>query len=590
MTKVYHRKNKYQRSKKRKAGKQDRLKFLVVLFFLIGGIIILRLFNLQILQHDFYEALALGQHELYQKLFPERGEIYAQDPYAQEGTYKIASNRDYNLIYANPKKVDQDKVEEMAKEIALILNLDEEDVKKRLRKENDLYEPLKNKATDLEVEAVQELGYAGIDFRAEAWRYYPEGNYTSHLTGFLGYTEEEKKGQYGLEGYFEEELAGQDGYLRSERDAGGRFIAVGDQLLTEAEDGKDIYLTIDKNVQFYVCDLLKQSVEKHGADEGTVIVVEPETGAIISMCNYPDFDPNDYSDIDDLSVFMNSAISDEYESGSVFKTFALASAIDLGKLGPESTYTDTGEVTIGEYTIKNSDEKAYGVSTMNEVLANSLNTGAIYAVQQAGNEAFYNHVQRLGFGEETGIELSGEADGDISELAKLADIYSATCSYGQGLTVTPLQLIMAYATFANGGTLMRPYLIDKIVYASGYEEQKEPEVVREVVQPQTARLLSAMLVNVVDSGHAQHAAVEGYYIGGKTGTAQVPKENGKGYYEHRHKDTFVGYGPISDPQFVILAKIDEPKDVAWSAGSAAPLFGDIAKFLVNYYHIPPDRE
>ncbi len=585
MNKNYYKKN---RSKNKKGIRNiDRLHILTCVFGLVAALVIVRLFNLQVLQHQFYEALASGQHELYQKLFPDRGEVYAQDPYAEDGTYKVVTNRDFNLVYANPSKIENP--EEAAEQIYAILNLNKEEVLERLSKEDDVYEPLKSKATDFEVEAVEELELAGIGFREESWRYYPEREAFSHVTGFLGYSGDQKKGQYGVEGYFEEELAGTQGELRTEQDAGGRFIAVGDSMVQEAEDGKDLMLTIDKNVQYYACEKLAESVEKHGAKKGSVIIVEPETGKIMALCNYPYFDPNDYSDVDDINVFVNSAVTDQYEPGSVFKTFALASAMDLGKIGPETTYTDTGSVEIGPYTIKNSDEKSHGTVDMNFVLAESLNTGSIFAAREAGNEGFYNYVKDFGFGETTGIELAGEMDGDLTGLAKLKDIYTATGSYGQGLTVTPMQLVMAYAAIANQGTLMKPYLVDKLVYPSGYIEENYPEEVRQVLEPQTARVMSAMLVNVIDSGHAARAGVDGYFIGGKTGTAQIPDEDGSGYHKHRHKDTFVGYGPISNPKFVMLCKIDEPQDVLWSASSVAPLFGDIAKFLVNYYHIPPDR-
>ncbi len=550
--------------------------------------ITVRLFSLQVLQHAFYEALASGQHDLYQKLFPERGEIYAQDPYSENDLYKVVVNRDFNLVYANPTKIEN--AEEVAKEVAPILGLQPDELISRLTKADDVYEPLKNKASDLEVEAIKEMQISGIDWRAESWRYYPEGESFAQVTGFLGYGEEGKVGQYGLEGYWEEELAGKQGELKSERDAGGRFIAVGEEMITEAEDGKDLILTIDKNIQFFACQKLGEAVQQHGAKKGTVIIVQPQTGAILTMCNYPTFNPNDYSATENLEYYINSAISDQYEPGSVFKSLTMAAAVDQGKVTPDTTYNDTGSVEISGYTIENSDGKAYGTQNMTAVLANSLNTGSIFAAQQIGNEAFYNYVSNFGFGVATGIELAGEASGDISEVAKLRDIYTATASYGQGLTMTPLQLIMAYSSLANGGKLMKPYLVQKVIYPSGYEEVRQPEVVREVLQAQTARILSAMLVQVVDNGHAKRAAVEGYFIGGKTGTAQIPRTDGQGYDKYRHKDTFVGFGPISNPQFVILTKLDEPQDVSWAEGSAVPLFGEIAKFVINYYHIPPDRE
>lgn len=558
---------------------------------------ILRLFNVQIIQHSFYEAFASDQHDLIKKLYPNRGEIYAQDPYSDGGIYALAINRDYNTVYANPTKIKDAKVDTAwaAEQIAPILDVSAEEILPRLTKENDSYEPLKNKVTDLEVEAIKALNIAGIGYKLDSWRYYPEGEATAQLTGFLGYVDEAKKGRYGLEGYWEEELAGTAGYLKSEKDAGGRFIAIGDSYLQAAEDGKSIILTIDKNVQYYACEKLKEAVEAHGAKKGSVIIVKPQSGAILAICNYPSFDANNYAQVENLDVYINSAISEEYEPGSVFKTFTLSAAIDAGKITPETTYEDKGSVLVDGYPepIENSDtltKGAHGVVDMNTVLALSLNTGSIFAAQQLGNEAFYNYIKKWGFGEKTGIELSSEQTGSLTNLEKLKDIYTATGSYGQGLLVTPLQLVMAYNSIANGGKLLKPYLIEKIIYPSGYIEEREPEVVRQVISEQTARTMSAMLVNVVDNGHSKAAALSGYFIGGKTGTAQVPKENGKGYDAYRHKDTFVGYGPITDPQFVMLTKLDEPQDSDWAESSVVPLFKEIEDFLINYYKIPPDRE
>ncbi|MFA6027980.1 MAG: penicillin-binding protein 2 [Patescibacteria group bacterium] len=575
----------------------DRLKVLCAIFFIVGGIIIMRLAYVQVWQHNFYAALASQNHDLYKDLFPNRGEIYVRDPLSAESTYKIAANQDLAVVYANPWLIENS--EQAVKDLAPLLGMSQDELNKKLEPKmldndrKDTYEVLKRRVSDYEKKAIEDLKIEGVDFTSEAWRYYPNAEYTAHLTGFLGVKDDARVGQYGLEGYFEDELKGTPGYLLSEKDASGRFLAIGDKITEEAQDGDDLYLTIDKNIQFYACDKLQQAVEKHGAKQGTVIIMQPTTGAILALCNFPSFDPNNYSDVESVSVFMDSAVSDQYESGSVFKSFSLGAAIDMGKITPYSTYEDKGYVKIANYTIRNSDtaEKgAHGVVDMKYVLAKSLNTGSIYAVQQIGNEAWYQYVKNLGFGEETGIELAGENSGNISSLEQLKDIYSATSSYGQGITVTPIQLITAYNTLANGGKLMKPYIIAEKVKANGYKEVTEPTVVRQVFSQQTASTISAMLVNVVDNGHSYMAAIPGYYIGGKTGTAQIALEDGSGYSGSRHKDTFVGYAPISNPQFIMLVKMDEPQDVSWAEGSVAPIWHDIAEYILDYYQIPPDRE
>jgi len=405
----------------------------------------------------------------------------------------------------------------------------------------------------------------------------------------VGIRDDVPTGQYGIEGRFDEDLSGEQGYIMSERDTGGALIASGDRLLEEAIDGDDVILTIDKTVQYQTCKALKEAIEKHEAKKGSVIIMDPKTGAIIAMCNYPAYDPNVYSEVEEIQVFNNDVLTDMYEPGSVFKTFALGSALDMEKISPSTTYEDTGVVNIDGYSIHNSDGKSNGVVDMSYVLSESLNTGSIFAVNQIGNEKWEEYVQNFGFGEYTDIQLTGEQAGNITSLAKHADIYSATSSYGQGITVTPLQLVNAYAAIANDGKLMKPYIIDEIVKDNGYSTKTEPVEIRQVVSAKTTSMLGGMLVNVIDNGHAKLAKVEGYYMAGKTGTAQVPLEDGPGYDEERHKDTFVGFGPVSDPKFVMLTKIDEPSDVPWSALSAAPLWGEIAQFLVEYYHIPPER-
>ena len=583
VSKRFYKRRRENRQKKR----VDRLGLLMLAFFLLGGLITIRLFNLQVLQHSFYIALAEGQHDIYQKLFPERGEILVMDRYASDNSYKVATNRDFELVYAVPKHIENPQ--DAADKLAPILGVAKDELLGRLSKENDLYEPLKHKVMDEEMSEIDQLDIKGIESTTESFRFYPEEQYFSHVVGFVGFVEDERKGRYGLESYFEEMLAGEQGELQAERDAAGRWITIGDKYLQEATDGDDLVLTLDHNLQYYGCGKLAEAVQKHGADSGTLIIMDPRTGSILAMCNAPDFDPNNYSATEDISTFNNLAVYDQYEPGSVFKPITMASALDLERVSPTTTYVDKGYVQIGSYTIQNSDGKAYGTQDMNAILEESLNTGAIFVVRQVGGENFYEYVQNFGFGELTGIALPTESVGNISSLATYKDIYSATASYGQGITVTPLQLVNAYATIANGGTLMQPYIVKEIVKPNGYRITTEPKEVRQVISNKTATTLSAMLVNVINRGHAQRAGVPGYFLAGKTGTAQIPRQDSPGYEsgEH-HKDTFVGFGPISDPKFVMLVKMDRPKGISWAAGSVAPIFGDVAKFLLDYYQVPPD--
>ncbi len=566
--------------------KVDRVDLLRLSFLIFGAIIVVRLFVVQIIQGSNYKALAFNSHGLFQELVPERGEILVHDKFTTSGTVPIATNEVLSEVHAEPIHITDPTA--TAEALAPLLNMPKEDLLKKIDKPGDPDEILKRRVPAEVVNAIEELNLVGIIFRDEQWRYYPEGEYAAHITGYYGYSDTERKGQYGLEGYFEDQLKGTPGYIEGEKDAFGRFLTIGDGLIEKAQDGVDLVLTIDKNVQFYACDKLKTEVERLGAKEGTVIIMEPNTGAIIAMCNYPSYDPNNYSEVDSIEVFANSAVSDEYEPGSVFKPVTMAAGLDTGAITPNTTYTDPGSRNVCGFTVTNFDGKSYGTKTMTEVLENSLNTGTMFALEQMGSSVFNDYVHRFGFGKPTNIELSNEYSGDITPIETLSDCYALPASYGHGFTVTPLQLATAYAAIANGGELMQPYIVDSFIHASGVETKTEPKVVQTVMSKNTSSTLTAMMVNVIDNGHAKKAAVPGYFLAGKTGTALIVGANGR-YDESRHNDTFAGFGPVSDPKFVMLIKMKEPQ-TQYAEGSVVPMWGELAQYLLNYYQIPPDRE
>ena len=578
----------WRRGETKDEGGRDRMKILSLVFLVFGGVITVRLFVVQVLNHSVYEALASGQHELVEQLFPERGEILAQDPFSEGGLSPLAANQTLSFIYANPKQISQPA--ETAEQLAPLIGMNQEVLEEKLSKADDPYEPLLHKANDQQVAAIEALELSGIHFTDEIWRYYPEKSAASHITGFVGIKDDERVGQYGLEGEYNKQLAGEEGMLKTELDSGGRFIAVGEKLVEPAQDGDDYVLSIDKNVQYAVCARVKARVEQHSADQGAAVVLDPNTGYIIAMCSYPDFDPNEYNKVDSVDVFINTVVSRPYEVGSIMKPITMSMALDQGKVTPETTYTDTGVVDIGGFHIRNSDGKAHGVQTMVQVLDESLNTGAIFAAQQVGEEKFLEYMNNYGFGQYTTVELPYEQAGDFSSLEKRKAIYMATASYGQGVTATMLQMGMAYATIANGGTLMESHIIKEVRKSNGYVEYTSPKVVRQVISSNTATTLAAMMVSVVENGHGKRAQLPGYYVAGKTGTAQVAKTDGTGYDSYTHIGSFAGFFPVSDPKFVIITRLDNPRDVQFAESSAAPLFSEIGKFLINYYHVPPDRE
>lgn len=566
----------------------DRIDYLRAVIFVLAGLIIVRLSDIQIFQHSFYEALAADQHDLYQKLTPARGEIYVRDSGAPDGLYPLATNKPAYLVYAEPKNVSNP--EQTAQALAPLIEVGEEEILPRLQKKDDLYEPLKHQVSEEVMNEVQKLNLAGIQFQEEPYRFYPENSIGAHVLGFVGFTGDQRVGQYGLEGYWEKQLAGEPGFLRAEKDAQGRWITFGTKLLEEAKDGDGLVLTLDHAIQYEACKRLNEEVSKHGADGGSLIVMDPSTGAITAMCGSPDFDPNKYNEVEDVNTFINPATFYIYEPGSVFKVITMAAALDQGTVSPNTTYTDTGSVEIGKYTIKNSDGEAHGVNTMTQVLEQSLNTGAIFAARTIGPEVFEDYVKKFGFGQPTGVELNSEAKGNISTLSQHKELYMATASFGQGISVTPIQLVTAFGAIANGGKLMEPYIIDEVRKPNGMTIKTEPRLIRQAISSKTATTVGAMMVNVVRNGHGQRAGVAGYFVAGKTGTAQVPKEDGPGYDPNHTIGTFCGFAPVDNSKFVMCVKMDKPKDVQWAESSAAPLFGKMAQFMLNYYGIPPEEE
>ncbi|MFA5995038.1 MAG: penicillin-binding protein 2 [Patescibacteria group bacterium] len=557
-------------------------------FMLLAGIIILRLADLQLLDHGYYVALASDSRKIYEEIYPRRGEIYVQDKYSLNQQYMIVVNKTLAEVHAEPVHVKDAPA--LAQALSPLLQEPVEELLAHLNKTNDPNETLKKRVPTEVVDAIKSVALpdvqSAIKFSYEDWRYYPDSAYTAHLTGYFGYADNERVGQYGLESYYNTVLHGKNGQLNAERGGLGQVLTLGDAAITPAISGNDLVLTIDKNLQFFACEKLQASAEKFAAKGGTVIVLNPATGAILAMCNYPSFDPNNYNQVTDIDVFINAAVGKPYEAGSVFKTFTLAAGIDRGLIMPNSTYQDAGQVKVNGWPkpIRNSDGKAYGTQTMTQVLEKSLNTGSIHVAQLLGNETLYQYINNFGFGELTGIDLAGEQAGDISQLAELRDIYSANASFGQGITVTPIQLISAYAALANQGLLMKPYVVQKQITSEKTEIITQPTAVRQVVSANTARLIGAMLISVVNKEH-KNAQMAGYLMGGKTGTAQIATNSG--YDQYRHNDTFLGF-PVNNPQFILLTKLSEPS-TEWAEGSVVPLWKDIAQYLVNYYQLPPDE-
>ncbi|KKW28776.1 MAG: hypothetical protein A3K06_02965 [Candidatus Doudnabacteria bacterium RIFCSPHIGHO2_01_52_17] len=561
--------------------------FLFLFFMIFLAAILTRLFWLQVLAYDEYRDLAENQHQLSEILNPVRGEILMHEGLGVN-LVPAVTNIEKNIVFAEPQNIADPQ--RIASALAPILALPQKEILDKVSDRSRRWIVLKKEVLESESQKVVALNLDGIGLEPQTFRSYPEHTFASQLLGFLGFREDQRVGQYGVEEYFEQELAGKPGKLVLDKDAAGRWITGGFRELEPAQNGADAVLTIDRAIQFKTEEILKTAVEDHQADSGSVVIMSPKTGAVLALANYPSFDPNDFNKVEDPSVFRNSIVSDAYEPGSVFKAITMAAGLDSGAVTPDETYVDTGSVTLDKFTIRNAQDKVYGQQTMTQVLEQSINTGAIHVLQETGYDTFLEYLQKFGFGSATGIHLPSEVSGDISNLTdRGGDVYNATASFGQGITVTSLQLAQALSAIANQGRLVPARIVDRLVYPDGATKEFPPQPGAQVISSKTAATLGAMLVSVVEKGHGKRAAVPGYYIGGKTGTAQIARTDGRGYDPDKTIGTFIGFGPVEDPQFVIVVKIVNPKTVQFAESTAAPTFGQIAQYLVNYLRIPPTR-
>ncbi|MDD3887164.1 MAG: penicillin-binding protein 2 [Patescibacteria group bacterium] len=564
----------------------DRLNFLFVIIIIASIAIVFKLFNLQVVKHGYYEALASGQHSLFEELVPERGEIYVEDKFSKK-LYPLAINKKMNLVYAVPEQIEDKNATSIL--LAPLLSMSKDEIYDLISDEKKLYVPIKHKVEGDTVEQIKNLNLSGISYQTEDWRYYPDKVLGSHILGFVGFVNDQKKGQYGVEGYYDNTLSGKNGFLQSEKNTLGEIISGTKNFVQGAEDGSDIVLTIDRLIQDKVETVVKDAVEKNGAESGSAIVMDPQTGAIIAMAGYPNFDPNNYSEVENVNVFSNSSIYELYEPGSAFKPLIVSMALDQNLISPDTKFNDNGKMEIDEYTIQNFDKKAYGDLTVTQILEKSNNIGMVQIARTLGREKMYDYMINYGFDENSGVDLDTEAGTIVKKPNEWSEMDFATMSFGQGIATTPLRLINAISCVANGGRLLKPYIVKKIIRPDGSEETTKPKAVRQVIKPETAETLSAMMVSVMEKGFGQPARVEGYKIAGKTGTAQVPSSDGKGYDPNKKITTFVGFGPIEYPRFAILVKLNNPGGDVWAESTTGPAFKAIAQELLKYYQIAPSN-
>lgn len=547
-----------------------KLRLLLFGFLGIFGVVILRLFFIQVLHPDLHQDYLSTR-----KLQPERGKLF--DCNGQP----IVMNQMLYKLFFEPKLI-KDK-EKTVSTLAKILQMEEASIAARIdvtKTWTSVVGGIEKKTRD----RIFDLTLSGLGFDEEWSRYYPDASIAAHLAGFVGKNDDGiDVGRSGIEGFYDKDLAGLPGLIRSDLDIQGRPIFLGTQERIDPENGRDLYLTIDKSVQMLVKEKLASGLEKYGAKEGCAIVANPNTMEIYALSCLPDYDPTTYYKFNN-AVFRNTAISDAYEPGSTFKPLIMAAGIEANVIQPDTIFNEEGPVRIGEYTIKTWNNAYEGRITLTRVLEKSSNVGMVFVGEKLGKKRLYDAIFQYGFGESTRIDLEGEATGFFKKKNEWYPIDYATATFGQGLAVTPIQMITAFASIINGGKLMRPYVVREL---RGEKIQKvEPTVVRTVISTQTSDKIKKMLYATIENGETKFLKPKGYQIGGKTGTAQIPIE---GHYDaSRTIASFIGFSPIKHPQFIGLVIVKEPKTSQWGSETAAPIFFEIAKDLIVYYNIAPE--
>jgi stage V sporulation protein D (sporulation-specific penicillin-binding protein) len=567
-----------------------RIKLVSLLVFIAFAALIVRLFFWQIINGQRLSAEARAQYQAGRNIEAPRGNILASD-----GTW-LAARADSWLVYASLPDLKEDP-RRIADKLAPFF-VEEEAAREELLEEIDrlaglmdrngvVWSPLKHNVSSEVKENIAALEIEGIGFEREETRVYPEASAAAHLLGFVGKNEEGGNvGYFGLEGYYNLTLSGKPGFVAEELDARGIPIPIGDTQEVSAIGGVDLLTNIDKSIQLSLDKKLSEGVEKYEAKGGTAIVMDPKTGAILGMSSYPSYDPANYEDFGN-EYFKNPAVSDTFEPGSIFKVLVMSAALDTGAVEPD-TKCDIcdGPLKVDKYYIRTWNNKYRPDSTMRDVIVHSDNVGMAFVGQKLGADKLYDYLSEFGIGKPTGIDLQGEAAASLREKGTWNIVDLSTASFGQGVAATPIQMLTAVAAIANDGVLVKPQVVDELIF-SGWREDIEPVEVARVISQETADEMTQMMADAAESGEAKWTHLSGFRVAGKTGTAQIPIA---GHYdEEKTIASFVGFAPYDDPDFVMLVTLREPETSPWASETAAPLWYSLARDLFIHFGIQPDN-
>lgn len=547
------------------------------LILILFAVVSVKALDLQVLSRERAVNLAKKQHQKSYTLLPKRGMIY------DINKKELAINIDTQSIYVNAKDIKDPEV--FSKKLSEYLKLSQEAILDKINTRKP-FVWIKRLVEPNIIAKIKSDSFPDLGFIEEPKRVYPNGTLVGQV---LGFTNIDSKGIEGIEFKYDELLTGKPGKINVKKDARGRKIMSTPYFLEPSISGYDLVLTIDSQIQHIVEKELKEGVEKAKADRGMALLMNSETGAILAMASYPFFDPNSYKD-SNSETRRNLPIWFSFEPGSTMKVFILASAMEEDKVNPDTKFDcENGRRKVGPAIIR--DVHPYGVLTVAQILEKSSNICASKIGETLGREKLYDRLSSFGFGRQTGIDLSGESSGMMTKSNRWGPVELATISFGQGIAVTSIQIAAALSAIANGGYLVKPYIVEQLISPGGKVVTKnKPEVLGKVISYDTAENITQMMEKVVESGTGKNAAISGYKVAGKTGTAQVPNPKTGGYYGNRFMSSFIGFGPTDDPKVTLVVIVENPKNGSYGGTVAAPIFKGIVEKVLFYLRVPPRTE
>jgi cell division protein FtsI/penicillin-binding protein 2 len=548
----------------------------LLLFFAIS--LIVRLADLQIIQHESLLAKSEKQSQGTIKTHFGRGTI------SDRNGNELATNLEVESVFVVPQEVRDRKY--TSRVLASALNQNYDRIYREVSSKKQ-FTWIKRKVPADEIMHLKKSALSGVNFRSEQKRFYPKRELAANVIGFVG---TDDLGLAGIEHTYQEKLKGMIYSQSIEQDGKGRTIQALSNLSRSSLGNYDLMLTLDEVIQFTAEHHLKKQVDRYKADSGIVVVMDPYTGEIYAMANVPQFNPNNFNAFPS-EIWKNNAVMSSYEPGSIFKPIVAAAAIDKGIAQPHDRFfCENGSFKVGKNKIGEAENHKFGSLTMKEIIAKSSNIGAIKIAQKLGKNSFYEYIQRFGFGEKSRVRLPGVSSGLLRKIENWTNYSLSSISFGHEIAVTPLQMVAALSAIANGGTLMEPHITKALMRDGKVVDQIKPKKIRRVISKKTSQQMLEILKFVVKEGTGKNAAVEGFDVAGKTGTAQKYISKTKSYSKTEFVSSFIGYVPADAPRLVILVMIDNPKGLHWGSVVAAPVFREIAKKSLRYLNVPSSEE